>query len=223
MCFVTSKLPAGCCDPKKVRATLESTLKDLQLDYLDLYLVHIPVPVHEGKPVKRAGFGLQDVWRAMEEVYEAGLARAIGVSNYPAVLLNDALNYSKVPPAVQQVERHPYLAQPKLLAFCQENGVAVTSYASLGAPGLFQLDLLKDPVVLKLAGEYKRTPAQILIRWSLDSGVMAIPKSVSAPRIAENFAVLDWALKKEDVARLGALDASRRAFLQEWTGVPVFY
>lgn len=238
--FITSKLAPANADPAKVKAALQQTLKDLQLDYLDLYLVHQPVPVklnpnYDGKhriigkflPLRSVGFGLQDVWRAMEDCQEAGLARAIGVSNYNAQTLNDLFMYAKVAPSVLQIERHPYHAQSEIVAFCQANGVAITNYAPLGAPGLYgagQTDpLLSNSTVIEVGKRHGKTSAQVLIRWGIDTGTIVIPKSVKPHRIAENFNVLDFKLTQEDLTELAALDRRGRSFMQDWMGVPTFF
>jgi diketogulonate reductase-like aldo/keto reductase len=237
--FITSKLPpASATSAENVRAALESTLADLKLDYLDLYLVHQPVPVvpnpnYDGKhriigkflPC-RNGFGLQDLWRAMEACHEAKLARNIGVSNYNTLAMNDLLNYARVQPAMNQIERHPYLTQPIHVPFCLANNVAVTAYAPLGAPGSYGTaetePLLSHPVVSGIATKYGKTTAQVLIRWNIDSGVIVIPKSVTPSRIQENFNVLDFALEEAEVASVNALNRNGRMFLQDWHGVPIF-
>jgi len=239
--FITSKLAPTEADPAKVKEALKKTLKDLKLDYLDLYLIHQPIPVEDDptydgkhfivgkfKPCRK-GFGLQDVWRAMEACQQDGLTKSIGVSNYNAQSLNDLFNYAKVQPAVLQIERHPYLSQKEIVAFCKTNGVAITNYAPLGAPGLFtgqEEPLLSNPRVLEITKKHNKTPAQVLIRWGIDTGTIVIPKSVKAHRIAENFNVLDFELSADDLSALDVLDRldrNGRLFDQDWMGVPTFF
>lgn len=230
--FITSKLWITEFHPDKARAALLKTLKDLQLDYLDLYLIHIPVASEKTdgniKAARRTGFSVHDTWKVLEKCYEEGLVKAIGVSNYPAVLLNDLNNCCKVVPAVNQIERHPYLSQLKNVAFNKELGLAVTAYAPLGAPGLMAKmfaekgSLMENEIVKKVAEKHGKAAAQVLIRWSVDSGVVVIPKSVTASRIQANFDVFDFKLDGDDMAEIAKLDCNLRSFTQDWMGVPCF-
>lgn len=236
--FITSKLAPFEARPGEIKDRLQETLKDLQLDYLDLWLIHQPTvveddPTYDGKhriigkfrPVRGQGWGLQDIWRGMEACQEAGLTKAIGVSNYNAQTLNDCLCYAKIAPAVNQIERHPYLAQPEMMAMCKANGVVVTGYAPLGAPGLFgasEQSVLSHDTITGLAKKHSKTAAQILIRWSIETGAVSIPKSVKTTRIQENFNVWDFKLSEEDLAEIAKMDSGRRLFLQDWMGVPAF-
>jgi len=224
--FITSKLPVHQMSPSEVLTSLSKTLSDLQTSYLDLYLVHLCTPITKvdgkPKPLRNVGWGLQDVWRAMEAQYNSGKAKAIGISNYPTALLNDLLCYAKVLPAVHQIERHPFLVQKKHVQFCKDNNIVVTAYASLGAPTISKTDLTKNEIVVKIAHKHHKTPAQVLLRWSLDTDVIAIPKSVTPDRICENFKVWDFKLTPEEIAELSALDQNLRFFSQDWVGVPPF-
>jgi diketogulonate reductase-like aldo/keto reductase len=201
------------------------------LDYLDLYLVHIPLPVVDGADGKphpaRQGFGLQDTWREMEKIYENGWAKAIGVSNYTVLILNDALNYGKIPPMVNQFERHPYLAQHEMIKFCKDNNVQAEAYSSLGAPGLDrQKEMpspLDDPVVKKIAEKHNKSPAQVLLRWSHEQDVVIIPKSVTPKRILENSQIFDFKLTADEIKEIDHLDKRLRSFAQDWMGCPTFF
>jgi len=230
--FITSKLRAGGTEPSGIEAQLDKTLANLQTSYLDLYLIHQPVPVKlvndNSVPCRHVGWGLQDVWRVMEKLFDGKKVRAIGVSNFNTALLNDVLCYSRIPPAVNQIERHPFLVQQKHVEFCQKYGVQVTAFASLGSPGLMAKIkpgspelLVADPVV-SLGKKYGKTPAQILVRWSIDTGVISLPKSTKAERVKENFQVFDFKLTPEEVQTLSKMDQNIRFFAQDWHGVPVF-
>ena len=180
------------------------------------------------RPVRSASWGMQDVWRAMEGCQAAGLTKAIGVSNFNVQLLNDMLCYAHIPPAVNQVERHPYHAQPKLMEFCARWGIAVTGYAPLGAPGLYGKNatdkLLQNDVLTGIASKYHKTPAQVVIRWAMDTGTITIPKSSKPQRIVENMNVFDFELTEEELATIATLDKNGqgRLFHQDWHGVPSF-
>jgi len=238
--FITSKLFVNDARPGRVVDDIKKTLSQLQLSYLDLYLIHQPVivepnPNYDGKdrimgkfrPLRAQGWGLQDIWRGMEEAFTQGLAKAIGLSNFNAQTINDCLCYARIPPAVLQIERHPYLQQPELLSFCEANGIVVTGYAPLGAPGLYGAKMqeppLSNPVVVSIAEKRKVTPGQVLIRWGIDTNCVVIPKSVKPARIRENFDVLGFKLSEEELAALKALDCKERLFLQNWSGVPTFF
>jgi len=182
---------------------------------------------------RREGFGIQDVWRKMENIYSKRHARAIGVSNYNCLLLNDCLNYARVPPAVLQVERHPYLPIMSLLKLCQNNNVHLTAYAPLGSKGyrshetegkfkhvvdLMELDVIKD-----IAKKHGKSPSQVLLRWELDSKVSAVAKSVHADRIKENFDVFNFNLDGDDFQKISTLgELNLRFFAQDFTTFPIF-
>jgi len=225
--FITSTLRASTMQPSGILVQFNQTLADLQLTYLDLYLVHQPVACTKNNTPQR-GFGLHEVWRVFETIYESGKAKAIGVSNFPTAVLNDLLNYAKVVPAVHQIERTPYLTQTTHIKYCHDNGIQITAYGALGAPGLMSLrrphlkPLLNNDTVKKLAEKYGKTIAQVLIRWQVQSNVVVIPKSINPERIKENFAVWDFVLAKEDMEALDSLNENLRYFEQDWHTVPTF-
>lgn len=233
--WVTSKLWNTYHDPKHVRLACERSLRDLGLDYLDLYLIHFPiaqryVPIEERYPpgwffdpnaaaprMEEAIVPLADTWHAMEDLLQAGLVRTIGVSNYGVSLLRDLLAYSRSKPTVLQVELHPYLAQEKLLRFCAEKNIAVTAFSPLGAPSYVPLgmaaaadSLFDHPVIAAAARRTGRTPAQVLLRWGVQRGTAVIPKTSQPARLAENLAVFDFALTADEMAAIAALDQHRR-------------
>ena len=233
--WVTSKLWNTYHAREHVEPALERSLADLGLDYLDLYLVHFPIALayvpfetryppewvhdpNETVPTMReSGVPLEETWHAMEALVDGDLARAIGVCNYPVALLRDTLAYAHVPPAVLQVECHPYLVQEKLLRFCREQDVAVTAYSPLGALSYVELGMaageeavIDQPVVREIAGRLGRTPAQVLLRWGIQRGTAVIPKSVRPERLRENIALFDFELTGEDMRSIASLDRGRR-------------
>ena len=193
--WITSKLWNDSHDPGHVRPALERTLADLGLAWLDLYLIHWPVAQRHGValpseateliPLER--LPLASTWAAMEELVDAGLVRRIGVSNVSAAKLAALLPHCRIRPAVNQVERHPWLQQNALLAFCREQGIAVTAYSPLGSPASGgPAPLLHDPVITAIASAHGASAAQVLIAWGIACGTSVIPKSVQPERLAAN-------------------------------------
>ncbi len=180
--FVTTKLWNDDHGYLEAMRACEESLKRLGLDYLDLYLIHWPV---EGKR--------HDSWRALVELKKNGLCRSIGVSNYTERHLTELLERSDVVPAVNQVEFHPFLAQPSLRRFCREKGIVFESYSPLTKG-----KRIDDPRLAAIAKKHGRTPAQILIRWVIENEVVVIPKATKRERIAENARVSDFSLDAED-------------------------
>ncbi|HET6572023.1 MAG TPA: aldo/keto reductase [Fimbriiglobus sp.] len=233
--WVTSKLWNTYHAREHVRPAVERTLRDLQLDYLDLYLIHFPiaqafVPFDEHYPpgwvhdpaaaeprMRFARVPLAETWAAMEELVRSGLVRHIGVCNYGTALLRDLLNYAGIKPAVLQIELHPYLAQEKLLRSCREAGVAVTAFSPLGAQSYFSLNMahadeavLDRAVIREAARRHGKTPAQVLLRWGVQRGTAVVPKTAQMERLAENLAVFDFALAPEEMREISSLDRGRR-------------
>jgi diketogulonate reductase-like aldo/keto reductase len=168
----------------------EGSLGRLGLSYVDLYLIHWPVQ----------GLG-HETWRAMIKLLHQGKARAIGVSNYSIRELNELLDKSDIVPAVNQVEFHPFLYQEELLRFCKNNNIQLEAYSPLTRG-----KRLNHPNILELAKKYNKTPAQVLIRWSLQHNVIVIPKSIHEARIKENSQVFDFQLEPKDMKLLDSLN-----------------
>ncbi len=171
----------------------------------------------------------------MEELVREGLVRAIGVANFTAPMLVDLLTYAKVPPAVNQIELHPYLQQSELVEFCKYKNIVVTAYSPLGSPGNFGKAknmpvIVEDPVIIEIAKAHGKTPAQIMIRWAIDRGTVPIPKSVTPERISENIAVFDFELTPDDMSRIATLDPAspaggrglRFVNANQWWKIPYF-
>ncbi|PSR13918.1 MAG: aldehyde oxidoreductase [Bacteroidetes bacterium] len=223
--WVTSKLWNNGHGREQVIPALQRTLADLGLDYLDLYLIHWPIAQQPDKVSARsaadfialADCPLTATWQGMEAAQAAGLVRHIGVSNFNARHLTQLLEGGQVKPAMNQIELHPYLQQPALVAFCQEHGIHLTAYSPLGSAdrpaGLKAADepiLLEDPIIVQLARQHQATPAQVLISWSIHRGIAVIPKSVNPGRLRENFAAAELHLSAEDLRQLATLDRGRR-------------
>jgi len=185
----------------------EVSTRKLGLDMVDLYFLHQPLPQHFDSTV--------EAYRAAERLLEEGRVRAIGVSNFSAAHLDAFLPRITVVPAVNQVEVHPYYNQPALRARHEQLGILTQAWSPLGGvyvyrPGEDTRNALEDPTVAAIATKYGKSPAQVILRWHLDSGRSAVPKSVRPERIAENRSVFDFALTPEEVASIDALDTGVR-------------
>jgi 2,5-diketo-D-gluconate reductase A len=194
--FVTSKLD----NPNHARddalKSFDGTLAELGFDYVDLFLIHWPLP-EVGDFV--------ETWHAMEEIYRSGRARAIGVSNFQPHHLRRLLSASEVVPAVNQIEVHPYLVQDDVRAFGAEHGIVTEAWAPIARGRV-----LDDPAITAIAERLDRTPAQVTLRWAIQRGDVVFPKSVTRSRIEENFRLFDFALSDDEMAGITALDRHER-------------
>ena len=195
--FVTTKLWIQDAGYESTKKAFEKSLKRLQLDYLDLYLIHQPYGDVYGS------------WRAMEELYREGRIRAIGVSNFQSDRIMDLIVHNEVVPAVNQIETHPFNQQIETQKLLQENNVQIESWGPFaeGKNNIFQNELL-----LSIAGKYRKTVAQVILRWLTQRGVVVIPKSVRKERIVENFNIFDFELSSEDMDAIKALDTKVSSF-----------
>ncbi|PKU77097.1 NADPH-dependent aldo-keto reductase, chloroplastic-like [Dendrobium catenatum] len=180
--FITSKLWCDSHAPEDVAEEINSTLKDLQLDYVDLYLIHCPFRLKKGTSLRAENLIQPDIpstWSAMEKLYDSGKARAIGVSNFSTKKLEDLLSIARIPPAVNQVECHPIWQQTKLRSFCQSKGVHLSGYSPLGSPGTKWIEgnVLANSVVTEVAEKLGKTAAQVALRWGIQFGNSVLPKS----------------------------------------------
>lgn len=196
--FVTTKLWVSDTGYDATKAAFERTLSRLQLDYLDLYLIHQPYGDVHGS------------WRAMEELHEAGRIRAIGVSNFQPDRVMDLMVFNRIVPAVNQIETHPFHQRAAEQQFLTENGIQTESWGPF-AEG--RNNLFSNPVLTGIARRHGRSVAQVVLRWLLQRGIVSIPKSVRPARIAENFSIFDFALSGADMAEIEALDSGESAFV----------
>lgn len=228
--FIVTKLPATGNHPKYVEEFIKQSLESLQLNYIDLYLIHHPVgmvygegvlPRHEnGKMKLDMTTDHVALWKAMEAQVDAGRAKAIGVSNFNIRQIQHILKSARIPPANNQVEMHLYLQQKELLDFSKKTGVTICAYAPLGSPNfknfvktiggdgddIKELSPLTESVVQRIAEAHEKTPAQVLLRHLIQLGVAVIPKSINPNRIKENFEIFDFELNGSEMAELNALD-----------------
>jgi alcohol dehydrogenase (NADP+) len=223
--FITSKLWNSNHRLDDVQPALKKTLKDLKLDYLDLYLIHWPVSFKQG-----VGFAenredfytysdvpLIQTWEGMEHCKDLGLTKHIGVSNFNIKKLNELITFGRISPEMNQIELHPFLPQKKLVDFCRSNGILVTAYSPLGSGDRStsikkpnEPSLLENPIVLEIASIYGASPAQILIAYSIHRDIAVIPKSVHKERISENLEASKIQLSNADMERLDHLGTSYR-------------
>lgn len=222
--FITSKLWNTFHRPDLVRGAIETTLKNLKLDFIDLYLIHWPMgykedgelfPKDADDKTLYSDVDYLDTWKEMEKLVEAGLTKAIGISNFNSKQVERLLSIAKVKPVVNQVECHPYLAQKKLSAFCKDRGIAITAYSPLGSPARPWVTdkepvLLEEPALVALAEKHNKSKAQVLLRWQIQRNHIVIPKSTNPTRIAENFNIFDFTLTAEDMEAINKLDRNLR-------------
>ncbi len=233
--WITSKLWNTYHEAKHVRAACEKSLSDLGLDYFDLYLVHFPVALEyvdfdksyppgwfndpdaaepAMKPIK---VPYSETWGAMQELQRAGLAKNIGVCNLNTSSLRDILSYASIPPAVNQVEIHPYLIQERLVRFCQENDIAVTAFSPFGAGSYVPLSMAgaeesmhEDATLKAIAAAHDRTTGQIALRWAVQRGTVPIPKTQTLIHLEENFRIFDFTLSEDEMTQIDDLNRNRR-------------
>jgi diketogulonate reductase-like aldo/keto reductase len=196
--FITTKIWNADQGFEETLKAFDVSMEKLGLDYLDLLLIHWPLPSH-GKYL--------DTWRALEKLYKDGRVRAIGVSNFKVHHLQDILNNCEIKPMVNQVEYHPRFNQRELHDFCKKNEIQLEAWSPLMQGGL-----LDEPVLVEIAAKYGKSTAQVIIRWDIQTGVVTIPKSVKPHRIVENADVFDFELSQEDMEKINALNQDKRMF-----------
>jgi methylglyoxal/glyoxal reductase len=196
--FITTKVWNADQGYEQTLAAFDKSLERLGLDYIDLYLIHWPVPAKDQ---------YVDTWRALEKLYNDGKVRAIGVSNFTIEYLERLMQESTITPAINQIELHPHLSQVELRDYCKQHGIAVESYSPLGGTGGRLLD---EPVLREIGQRYGKSPAQVTIRWHLQNELIVIPKSVTPERIRQNIDVFDFELSSDDMTKIDNLNANAR-------------
>jgi D-xylose reductase len=233
--WITSKLWNTYHRAEHVRLACERSLADLRVDYLDLFMIHFPIATefvsletryppgwvadpNSAEPRMRpVRVPIKETWRAMERLVADGLVRHIGVCNFGTSLLRDLLSYAELPPSVLQVELHPYLAQDRLLRFCEQQQIVITGFSPLGAPSYIPLgmaeeaeSILNEPLVLDIAAAQGRTVAQVVLRWGIQRGTAIVPKTSQLHRLGENLALFDFVLTDDEMIAIARLDRGRR-------------
>ncbi|XP_077981326.1 aldo-keto reductase family 1 member B1-like [Glandiceps talaboti] len=244
--FITSKLWNTMHAAEDVKPVCQQTLKDLGLDYLDMYLMHWPFAFRKVVPGYCPTSDMQvlfpktpdgtlacidisflETWSAMEKLVDEGLCKHIGLSNFNSKQIIKVLENCRIKPAVLQIEIHPYLNQSKLINFCKEQGIVVSAYSPLGAPYRIldkprRADILNDPILKSIGEKYNKTPAQVSLRSIVQRGVTVIPKSENPLRIAENIQIFDFELSEKDMKAIEGVQKGESAriyrFLTEVNG-----
>lgn len=193
--FITSKVWREHLHFDDAFKACDETLKDLKTEYLDLYLIHWP----------NRSVPLTETFEALGKLVEMGKVKSVGVSNFTIHHLQDALEFADMLVNVNQVEFHPHLYQKDLLEFCKKNKIVLTAYSPIGRG-----NLINDQIIVKIAHEYQKTPAQICLRWGLEKGCVVIPKASSENHLRENMGIFDWKLEKEDAEKIDLLGEEMR-------------
>ncbi|WP_041834421.1 aldo/keto reductase [Actinoplanes sp. N902-109] len=196
--FITSKLSNGAHLPDDARRSFDATLKALGSDYVDLFLIHWPLPTLYGGDFVQT-------WKTLEEFYREGRARSIGVSNFTPHHLRRLRAETEIRPAVNQIEAHPYFTNDEVRAYGQENEIATEAWSPIA-----QGAVLGDPVITTIAESLGKTPAQVVLRWHIQRGDIVFPKSTTPARVRENFEVFDFELSGADMGSITALDRGEK-------------
>ncbi len=223
--WITSKLWNDCHQPEHVEDAIKKSLTDLQIDELDLYLIHWPIAQKHGVIRVQSGADFLPIstvpidatWQAMENCVQKGLCKSIGVSNFSQSKLQSLMKVAAIQPAVNQVEAHPFFPQDDLLKFCNDQGIVFTGYSPLGSgdrPDRMKLDtdpsLFDDPLIKSLATARQITPGQLMLAWAIARGTVPIPKSANASRLKENLAAADISLTQDELAQIASVNRNWR-------------
>jgi len=237
--FIVSKLPP--IGHHSVEKFINKSLSDMQIDYLDLYLIHTPFafaekddqihPMAEGKIMLDKTNNHITTWKAMEDQVDAGRAKAIGLSNFNETQVQKVISSARIKPTNLQVELHAYHQQKPLVEFCKKNGIAVTAYSPLGSPGLGKLfasqgvekplpNILHNPTIEEIAKKHGKSTAQVVLRHGIQKGLIVIPKSTNEKRLKENLDVFSFELDSGDMQKLNDLDQGQNGRILDFTMFP---
>ncbi len=197
--FITTKLRNSQQQYDDALRAFDLSLENLGTDYVDLYLIHWPVPMY-GK--------YTEAWKALEKIYKDGRAKAIGVSNFFNHHLEAIFAMCEVKPMVNQIQLHPYCVTEEVVSFCRKNGIVLEGYSPLGG-GMITAELFEEPAIVNPAKKYGKLPAQVILRWSLQRGFVTIPGSTKPERVRQNFDVLDFELTEEEMAQIAKLNTGK--------------
>ncbi|ESN97994.1 hypothetical protein HELRODRAFT_101948 [Helobdella robusta] len=227
--FVTSKLWSTKHNPQDVEPALKESLKNLKLDYLDLYLIHWPFalktcdevfPTNPDGSLSFVYVDYKETWKAMECCVRKGLVRNIGLSNFNSQQITEILNVATIEPVNLQIEIHPYLQQSKLVDFCRQHKMTVTSYSSFASPQKpwddnknGPINIFQEPILQKIAASHKKTVAQVVLRWLNERKIAVVPKSVTPSRILENNQIFDFCLTDEEMKQVSSLNRDLRVII----------
>lgn len=210
--FITTKVWA---EKDNVAKSLERSLQDLQLDYVDLFLIHWPLSEWDNKSQTFKQPPLHVTWKQMEDLVRAGKCKSIGVSNFSVQLLVDLLSYAEIKPVCNQIEVHPYLINEDLIGFCKKNSIEVVAYCPLGRNIALNSEaggktLIEEPIIQELAAKYNKTPSQVVLNWHLSRGYVIIPKTSNFHRLRENLECDTFELTADEVKKISSLNKNIR-------------
>ncbi|KAK9063836.1 hypothetical protein SSX86_017708 [Deinandra increscens subsp. villosa] len=219
--FVTTKLWCDATEGRLVLPAINESLRNLDLEYVDLYLIHWPLKIHQDdvkSPITKeciAAINIKDVWEAMEECQNLGLAKSIGVSNFYPRIIEEIFSFAKIPPAINQVEMNPLWQQKKLIEFCKKKDILLTGYSPLGSFStkwghnrVMECDVLQD-----IAKSKGKTVAQISLRWMYEQGVSFVVKSFNTERMKQNLDIFGWSLTEEELIKISRIPQQKHGYL----------